>query len=338
MWRAGRWLLFLAALWLLILPGEEWAFDLKKGDFNLDLQEEAVTEIARQAVAAVPRDIHLRLLGIGPIEGDTGRLAEALSQAFGQEGHFVLVERPNLETLLAEHGLQVSDLVDETERIEPGRIKGVEAILFGRVVGRRPGFLSYNTKVNLTLDDVQSGEVKFMQNFQATAVSPLRNPALRVMGLVLLLAWWSAARRASRSRRTAEAAASGRMVRQKLAGQVKAGQGLLRRAEALLAKDRETPLADRVGRSQGELSLLWAEVAGLADGPVSARDRRSLRLIKRLRSFDEGSFRHLKRVSDLAQQIHDEAARGARKKMGDRLECLSAAVHEAKSRLAHRPL
>ncbi len=126
-----------------------------------------VNDIAGQVVAKLPDDIHFRLIGIGPIEGDERGLADALTAKIKAETRYKLIERKDLDKILREQGIQLSPIADDRRPVEPGKIKGVEGILMGRVAKKELSILYCSMDVFIKLDDVEGGEVVFAEHFRA---------------------------------------------------------------------------------------------------------------------------------------------------------------------------
>jgi hypothetical protein len=112
-----------------------------------------------------------------------------------QKTSFKVIERADLDVILKEQGLQLKDVMDEKTRIQHGKLKGVQGLLMGRVLGMESGFMSCTIRVHLKLDDVEKGEIVFAKDFNVTAVSPLRNWLFVGAGLLLAIiigaALWS---------------------------------------------------------------------------------------------------------------------------------------------------
>ena len=161
--------------WLILVQsGPVWASDLL---------DRAFREISREVMEALPRDVHVRLMAISEIKGDDGRLSRYLTESLQSSSHFILVERGQLEHLIREQGFQMSDLVSPSDRMEPGRFKGVEGILFGHVIKASDNPLSARARVFLQMDDVQSAKILMAREFSSTVHSPHRD-----MFIILIIA------------------------------------------------------------------------------------------------------------------------------------------------------
>ncbi len=135
-----------------------------------DAWQIVVNDIAGQVVVLLPEDIHFRILGIGDIQGDDNTLTEALTTAIRSATDFHLIERADLDKLLKEQGIQLSPLSDPNGLVEPGKIKGVEGLLLGRVIKKVQSPFYSSLQVFLKLDNVETGNVVFARNFEASYI------------------------------------------------------------------------------------------------------------------------------------------------------------------------
>jgi len=103
---------------------------------------------------------------------NNGTIRDAIISTISEKTSFKIIERTDLDQILKEQGLQLKDIMDEKTMIQHGKIKGVQGLLMGRVLGMESGFMSYTIQVHLKLDDVEKGEIVFAKDFNAYAVSP----------------------------------------------------------------------------------------------------------------------------------------------------------------------
>ena len=148
----------------------------------------ASADIADQVVAKLPEDIHFRLLAIGPISGDSQPLTDALTTAIKSQTRFHLIERKDLNRLLEEQGIQLSPIADDRQPVEPGRIKGVEGLLLGRLEVKHASFAWCSLEAFIKLDNVEGGDVVFADTFYARTV-PKHTiyGAIAIIFLILLI-------------------------------------------------------------------------------------------------------------------------------------------------------
>lgn len=153
-----------------------------------DLKSEAIKRLQNAIVKALPADSNIVRLAILDFEGDDGTVKNAATSAITEKTTFKVIERADLDKILSEQGLQLKDIMDEKTRIQHGKIKGVQGILFGKVLSMDKGLMSFNIKIHLKLDDVEKGEIVVSKDISASAVSPLRNYLiLGALGIVAIL-------------------------------------------------------------------------------------------------------------------------------------------------------
>lgn len=174
----------LLILWCLCTPAAANPFaDLKQANYF-----QVLDTITDEMVQALPDNIHIRLLAIAPIQGDDGTFVDMLTEKIKSNTRFHLIERQNLNTLLEEQGIQLSAITDVRDAVVPGRIRGVEALIIGRVDKKTISFFYSQMDIFLKLNHVEGGEIIFARNFTARHISM---SALYVggilAGLILLL-------------------------------------------------------------------------------------------------------------------------------------------------------
>jgi hypothetical protein len=139
-----------------------------------DLKSAAIIKLQAAIVKSLPAESSIIRVGVLDFEGDDGTIRNAITSAITDKTSFKVIERADLDKILQEQGLQLKDIMDERTRIEPGKIKGVQGIFFGRVLGMESGFMSYTIRVNLKLDDVEKGEIVLSKVLDVSATSPVR--------------------------------------------------------------------------------------------------------------------------------------------------------------------
>ncbi len=84
-----------------------------------------------------PAEINLKgfdKIAIGEISGrGSADLTDELTQALFESGRFEVLDRQNLDRILAEHRLNLAGFVDEEQAAELGKFLGAAALIFGRV-------------------------------------------------------------------------------------------------------------------------------------------------------------------------------------------------------------
>jgi hypothetical protein len=153
------------------------------GNLSANNYQNVLDKISSEIVASLPDDIHFRLLAIPPIQGDDGQLADALTAKIKSGTRYHLIERRDLDKLLKEQGIQLSPVADPRRPIEPGKIKGVEGLLLGKVEESTCNFLFCSLRVFIKLDNVERGDVVFAKHYEASAFPS----ALMYLGIALLV-------------------------------------------------------------------------------------------------------------------------------------------------------
>ena len=140
-----------------------------------DLKAAALKKFQQAIIKALPVETQIVRIAVLDFEGDDGTIQNDVTSAITEKTHFKVIERKDLDKILGEQGLQLKDVMDEKTRIKLGKIKGVQGLLFGKVLGVEKGFMSYTLKVHLKFDDVEKGEILFSKDFTSSVVSPTRN-------------------------------------------------------------------------------------------------------------------------------------------------------------------
>lgn len=148
----------------------------------------ASADIADQIVAKLPENIHFRLLAIGPISGESQGLTDALTAKIKADTTFHLIERKDLNRLLEEQGIQLSPIADTRQPVEPGRIKGVEGLILGRLEAKHASFAGCSLEAFIKLDNVEGGDVVFAESFHARYIPKHTTyGAIAIIFLILLI-------------------------------------------------------------------------------------------------------------------------------------------------------
>jgi curli biogenesis system outer membrane secretion channel CsgG len=151
------------------------------------LKAEAIRKLQSAVVKALPAEGSIIRIAILDLAGDDGAVKNAITAIITEKTSFKVIERADLDMILKEQGLQLKDVMDEKTRIQHGKLKGVQGLLMGKVLGMESGFMSYTVRIHLKLDDVEKGEIVFARDFNVTAVSPVRAWIFIIAGLVLLI-------------------------------------------------------------------------------------------------------------------------------------------------------
>lgn len=263
------------------------------------LREQAAERAAAEVVAAIPPDVHLRILAVAPVEGSgSERVERALLARFTSEGRFTVLEREKLNALLAEQGNLLGGVVDAESRIELGRMLGAEGLVFVKVISSGPGVLSERLRIHFRLDDLQLGNVIVAKDIDVEApVAHRREIGAVAVGALLLAVLgggfvayrrrWRRRRRDTRRDRLAGVRQRLRRVRQRLEdarSEVVAGRdsaGALRVEDAIRAvQDLEQRLdhvaatvLDAKARAIDKAVVAVCAAAETLEAAVRERDR-----------------------------------------------------------------
>jgi len=145
-------ILFLCTLGLLAAPPEPRG-EARELDRHLDiLATDLIASLAGQ------HSTKIALLEFPDLEGKGSALgkylAEELTSRLFRTGRFRIVERQQLERMLAEQKLSASGLVDEATASRLGRLLGADALLTGTVAD-----LNTSVKVNARLIATETGSI-----------------------------------------------------------------------------------------------------------------------------------------------------------------------------------
>jgi hypothetical protein len=293
-------------------------------------------QIAAQAIAGLPVDLRLGSIAIGPIDGDgDGRLAHALTGALTKLGRFKVIERRDLDKLLEEQGVQARDWIDPKERVKFGKVKGVQGLLFGRVLERSVGWLKDSFVVQLKLDDVERGQVVFAREFTARQwhVGPLVVLALVVLVvLVLILLVLGRKRTVMKKVELAEVDRKERRINTEELAKAFAELG---RARGVLQEKGFTAEAIRVKDLEAQLRTLRDRI-GLA--PTGLTDRHAVGDLRQTVSFDQGYRTLVEDVTQAAMGLCDHVGNGDRGQVQRDLEDLTTHIREAEATFRNRRL
>ncbi len=302
--------------------------DLEKENYR-----KVVQEIADRVVARLPDDIHFRLLGIPPIQGDDGALVDALTATIKKETRYHLVERQDLDRILEEQGIQLSPIADPRQPVEPGRIQGVEGLLLGKVVKNRCSSLYCSVEVFLKLADVERGSVVFAESFGA-----YRLPQYTVIGgaallVAVLLVFLGTSRRKSAALAARGMAAKDDAGLNAVLDELrKARDDLSRAHDDLVAADR-TELSTSVRDVQADVKDLIARVERAPGLHAQAATRRNASLAE----THTTTMKSLAgRLRDRSEKLQRAAASRDEAGVGKLTEALKEDVREAVSRFQER--
>ncbi len=161
-----------------------------------DLKSTALKKFQQAVLKALPAETRIVRIAVLGFEGDDGTIQNAVISAITEKTRFKVIERKDLDKILEEQGIQLKDILDKKTRIQHGKIKGVQGLIFGQVLGWEKGFLSESLKVNLKFDDVERGEILLSKEFRVKVVAPVRDAIIYgLIGMLILLTLMMAVKR-----------------------------------------------------------------------------------------------------------------------------------------------
>jgi curli biogenesis system outer membrane secretion channel CsgG len=111
-----------------------------------------------------PAEVNLagfQKIAIGGVKGESGaHMSTELTAALASTGYFAVVDREHLAQVMAEQQLSVSDVVDETQSVEVGKLIGAAALLYGNMATHR-----YDESTQVQKDTCTRGSGKDKQEY-----------------------------------------------------------------------------------------------------------------------------------------------------------------------------
>ena len=225
-----------------------------------DNHRKVAREIALQVVDMLPDDIHFRLLGIGPIEEDDGTLVDALTTAVKTKTRYHLIERKDLNKILKEQGVQLSPISDPRRPVEPGKIKGVEGLLMGKIVKMNCSFLFCSMQVFMKLDDVEGGDVKFAETFDAYYLPPSTKYGIAAVVVLILVIFYAKRKRRRKFENDVKLVRQDSDLQQNVQNELKRARDNMNRAHDDLVAANRTDMSVKVRTAREEINNLLFQV------------------------------------------------------------------------------
>lgn len=289
-----------------------------------DAFQQVLDDTAAQVVAELPDDIHFRLLAIGPIEGDDGRLAQALTVKIKSGTNYHLIERGDLDRLLEEQGVQLSPISDERRPVTPGKIKGVEGLLMGKIRAKRDTPFFSSIDVYLKLDNVEGGDIVFAQHFSARCIPAITYYLAGLIGILIFMLICANRIRKAKTRRTEK-------LVQKDSGSLLALQSDIRQA-----KDNINRVHDQLV-AQGQMDLSVA-VQAVRDDLADLQARLERTPAVSLQAMEKGTPKGLKShtgsMQRLIKNIAAESDRVGKAAQSDKSQKIMDALDNLKAEVA----
>lgn len=272
-----------------------------------DLKPAAIKKLQQSVIKALPTETQIVRIAILDFEGDDGTIQNAITTAITEKTNFKVIERKDLDKILEEQGLQLKDIMDEKTRIQHGKIKGVQGLLFGKVLGMEKGFLSYTVKVHLKLDDVEKGEILFSKDFNIKVVSPVRNWIIYgVIGVIILVFIIVALtkRRATVIKARVKEDVTARVD---ITKEISRALTNISNAKTKLMAKGKTDEAVLLKDAERDLQLLKEQVDNAARGSA---DMRKAGEFKQVLNFDKGIMDSFENLTKSADRLYNKVLQG----------------------------
>jgi hypothetical protein len=272
-----------------------------------DLKAAALKKFQQAIIKALPVETQIVRIAVLDFEGDDGTFQNAMTSAITEKTNFKVIERKDLDKILEEQGLQLKDVMDEKTRIKHGKIKGVQGLLFGKVLGMEKGFMSYTLKVHLKFDDVEKGEILFSKDFNIKVVSPVRDWIIYgVIGIIILIVILIALtkRRATVVKTRIKEDVT---VRVDITKEIARALTNISEAKAKLMNKGKTDEAVLLKDAERDLLLLKEHVDNAARGSA---DMRKAGEFKQVLSFDKAIMDSFENLTKSADRLYNKVLQG----------------------------
>lgn len=279
-----------------------------------NLKPAALKKFQNEVVKTLPVESDIVRLAILDFEGDDGTIKNAVTSAITEKTTFKVIERADLDKILAEQGLQLKDIMDEKTRITHGKIKGVQGLLMGKVLGMQEGFMSYNIKVHLKLDDVEKGEIVVSKDISVPAVSPVRKWITIAGALILafiLLQIFLGMRRVKKHKEAIEEKTTivkeDMQARVDLTKEIRKALTSISDAKSKLMDKGKTDEAVMIKDAEKEMLLLKEQVDNAPRGRIDVRTPEEHRKIL---EFDQKIISTFEGLTTSANRLYDTVLSG----------------------------
>lgn len=270
-----------------------------------DLKAEAIKNFQKAVVKALPTEGNIIRVAVLDISNDSGEIRDAIIAAITEKTSFKIIERTDLDLILKEQGMQLKDVMDEGTRIQPGKIKGVQGLLMGRVIGMESGFMSYTVRVHLKLDDVEKGEIVFAKDFNVSAVSPVRTwifiAIALVIAIIVAVFIWASRKEAVKESIIEEDTRE----RVDLSRGIKQAMAIVSEARAKLMDKGQTDPAIKIKDIERDLLALKEEIENAPRGFTGMRDTSELKdalaFDKEFQDVSDALIKSVEKLSDVIQ-------------------------------------
>ncbi len=270
-----------------------------------DLKSEALSKLQQATIKVLSSPKNVVRIAVLDFEGDDGTVKSAITSIISQKTSFKIMERSDLDKILAEQGLQLKDVMDEKTRIQHGKLKGVQALLFGRVITAEQGFMSYTVRTSIKLDDVEKGQIIFAGTVEGKAVSPIRNllgfsaaAAIIVLCILVVLGY-------RRKKQMSAAVTKDLSARVDITREIDKAITNIASARSQLNLRNQTATAVRLNSVEGDLMHAKQVVQTSARESVLKKDVKDYNTVA---EFDARIKNLFKDLAESSQKIYDIAA------------------------------
>ena len=298
-----------------------------------DLKAAAIKKLQTSVIKALPADSDIVRVAILDFEADDGTIKNAITSAVTEKTTFKVIERADLDKILEEQGLQLKDIMDEKTRITHGKIKGVQGLLMGKVLNMKEGFMSYDIKVHLKLDDVEKGEIVVSKDFSVSAVSPVRNWIfIGGIGIVVILIVITMLKKR-------QAMVITTTIKEDVAARVDLTKELskalsnLSEAKAKLMDKGKTDEAVLLKDTERELQLLKEHVDNVARGSADIRETKEF---KDVLEFDTKMMSSLEELTKSSDRVYNMVASGNMSNLEREVDTLKRDIKNTMSEFKNR--
>lgn len=121
---------------------------------------EAITMLAEKFASAVEKDNSIKRIAVFDIAGDgNNTLRKEIISFLSKEKQYQLIERSDIKQILMEQKLSFSGIIDSDTVASPGKILGVDAIIFGEIQKVEEKNKKVSVEAYLKMVNVETGKI-----------------------------------------------------------------------------------------------------------------------------------------------------------------------------------
>ncbi len=298
-----------------------------------DLKSTALKKFQQSVLKALPAETKIVRIAVLGFEGDDGTIQNAVTSAMTEKTRFKVIERKDLDKILEEQGIQLKDILDEKTRIRQGKIKGVQGLIFGKVLGWEKGFLSESLKVNLKLDDVERGEILLSKEFRIKVVAPVRDGIIYgLVGIfILLIVMMGLKRRQAAEMKTS--IAEDLSARRRVTKEIERTLINLSEVKSRLMEKGKIDQAILLTDAEKDLLLLKEQVDSAARG---CAERRRAGELRQVLHFDKNIGDSFESLSQSADRLYYRVGQGDLLNFEGEVDGLKKGIKNTRNEFSHR--